>query len=193
MPDQNFSPQDSLRIIHTMIEKTKQNIFDQSHYFLLWGWGAFIACIGQYILKVYFNYPHHYLVWLITFLCLPIMVIFLVRDAKKEKVRTYAGDNMGYLWTGLGISFFVLSMIFVKFGWQYCYPFFILLYGIGTFVSGQILRFVPLIAGGVVSFILAAVSVWFNTDLQMLFAAAALLFSYIIPGHLLQMNYKKQG
>ncbi len=111
MTDQNFSPQDSLRIIHAMIEKTKQDIFDQSHYFLLWGWRAFIGCIGQYILKVHFNYPRHYLVWLITFLCLAIMIFFLVRDAKKEKVRTYTGDNMSYLWTGLGISFFVLMLL----------------------------------------------------------------------------------
>lgn len=192
MMEQNFSPQDSLRIIHTMIEKTRQNISGNSHYFLLWGWAAFTACVSQYILKIYFNYPHHYLVWLITFVCLAFTVFFLRRDAKKEKVKTYAGDNMGYLWMGLGISFFVLGMIFVKFGWQYCYPFYILLYGIGTFVSGQILKFVPLTIGGITCFILAATSVWFNIDLQMLFAAAALLFSYIIPGHLLQVNYKKR-
>lgn len=192
MPDQEFLPQDSLRIIYTMIEKTKQKISRQSHYFLLWGWGAFIGFTGQYVLKVHFNYPGHYRIWWISVICAVISVIYSLSYARKEKVKTYVDENMGNLWTGLAISFIVLSAIFVKVGWQNCYPFFMLMYGTGTFVSGRILRFAPLVIGGAASFALAAVSVWFGPDAQMLFAAAAILLSYIIPGHLLERNYKNQ-
>jgi len=192
--DQELSPRDSLRIIHTMIEKTKQNISYQSHFFLLWGWGAFIGFTGQYILKVYFEYPKHYQVWWISVVCLAINIVFVVKFSKKIKVKTYVDENTGNLWSGLVISFIVLMIMFSKTGWQNCYPFFMmLLYGTGTFISGKILRFTPLIFGGLISFILAAVSVWFTVDLQLVFAAAAILFSYIIPGHLLYLNYKNKG
>ena len=190
MANQEFSPQDSLRIIQTMIEKTKQNIFYQSHYFLLWGWGAFIGFCGQYILKIYFKYPRHYEIWWISVICLAINILFVIKFARKEKVKTYVDENMGNLWAGLSISFIVLMIIFTKVGWQNCYPFFMLLYGTGTFISGKILKFSPLVIGGTASFALSAISVWFNPDLQLLFAAAAILLSYIIPGHLLQTNYK---
>jgi predicted PurR-regulated permease PerM len=59
----------------------------------------------------------------------------------------------------------------------------------GTFTSGRILQFPPLIAGGILCWILAAVSVWFEFDYQSLFAAFAILISYIIPGYLLRRKY----
>src|SRR5688572_1204331 len=173
-----------------MIEKTKQNISHRSHYFLLWGWGAFIGFTGQYILKVYFEYPKHYQIWWISVVCLAINILFVIKFSKRVKVKTYVDESMGNLWLGLIVSFIVLIIIFTKTGWQNCYPYFMLLYGTGTFTSGKILRFSPLIVGGLISFILAAASVWFNGDLQMVLAAAAMLFSYIIPGHLLYSNYK---
>jgi hypothetical protein len=48
------------------------------------------------------------------------------------------------------------------------------------------LQFKPFIVGGIISWILAAVAIWFGFDQQTLFAAAAILFSYIIPGHMIR-------
>jgi predicted PurR-regulated permease PerM len=73
-----------------------------------------------------------------------------------------------------------------KNGWLYCYPFFILMYGLGTFVSGRLLQFKPLMIGGILNWILACVAVFFSFDYQMLFAAAAILSSYLIPGYLIK-------
>jgi hypothetical protein len=114
------------------------------------------------------------------------------RDKQRARVKTFVSETMTYLWTALGITFFVMSIIFSKMGWQYCYPFFILLYGIGTFISGKLLRFSPLVTGGIICWILAAVSTWMEYDYQILFTAAALFASYIIPGHLLRNKFKNE-
>ncbi|MBC7828450.1 MAG: hypothetical protein H7122_11940 [Chitinophagaceae bacterium] len=189
IPEQHFSAEDSLRLIQRMISTAKQEISDQSFNFLLWGWAAFAACIGQFVLKVYFDYRHHYIVWLITIPCI-FITIYSARNYRKErKVKTYVNTSMSYLWAGMGISFFVMSMLFVKLGWFNCYPFFILLYGLGAFVSGKFLQFTPFIVGGIISWCLATVAVWFSFDYQALFAAGALLFTHIIPGHLLQKTH----
>lgn len=189
MSDVKFSPEQSLQLIQSMISKTKQDMSDNGIYFLVWGWLTFFACTAQFILKHVYEYEKHYLVWSV----IVIGVIFSVyqgsKEDRKSKVKTYVGDSMKYLWTGMGISFFVLSMILSKIGWAFSvFPFFILLYGLGTFVSGCILRFRPLIIGGIIAWGLAIGSVYVSYDYQMLFGAAAILFSYIIPAYMLRVR-----
>ena len=187
MQQENFSPQDSLRVIQSMIDKTRRDMGNDSKYFLLWGWITFIACIGQFILKHVFEYEKHYLVWLLIIPGIIISTIFGIKEERSRRVKTYLDDSMKYLWMGMGISFFVLSMILSRMGWgNNIFPFFILLYGLGTFVSGKFLQFIPLVAGGIIAWALAILSVFFNYDYQILFGAAAILFSYIIPAYMLR-------
>lgn len=190
--DDNFSPQQSLQLIQAMIEKTRTNIGANRFYFLFWGWLVFIAILLQFFLKVVLQYEHHYLVWL-SVLPAVLITIFYSRKYNGRQYKTYVGESMSYLWIGIGISFFVLSFIITnmtKGGWLHGYPFFILFYGLGTFVSGLILQFRPLIIGGIINWLLACACVFVVYDYQLLMAAIAILTSYIIPGHLLA-SYKK--
>ena len=157
-------------------------------YFLLWGWYTFFAIISQFILKVVFYYERHYLVWWGVLPAAVITIVYTAKQNKSRRVRTYIGESMASLWTGVGISFFVLSVIISssKQGWMFSYPFFILLYGLGTFISGRILKFTPLVVGGIANWLLACIAAFVHYDYQMLLAATAILISYIIPGHLLK-------
>jgi uncharacterized membrane protein YfcA len=191
MTEEKFSPEQSLHLIQSMISKTKQDMSDNGIYFLVWGWLTFFACTGQFVLKHIYEYEKHYLVWMIIIIGIIFTVYQGSKANKKRRAKTYIGDSMKYLWTGMGISFFVLSMILSKIGWGFSvFPFFILLYGLGTFVSGSILRFKPLIVGGEIAWGLAIGSVYVEYDYQMLFGAAAILFSYIIPAYMLRARNK---
>lgn len=191
MQEEKFSPEQSLQLIQSMISKTKQDMSDNSIYFLVWGWLTFFACTGQFILKHIYQYEHHYIVWSVII----IGIIFSIYQGRKEdktiKARTYVDESMKHLWSGMAIAFFVLSMILTKLGWgSVVFPFFILLYGLGTFISGSFLRFKPLIIGGIVAWALAIASVFVSYDYQMLFGAAAILVSYIIPAYILRSRNK---
>jgi hypothetical protein len=192
MEEKNFSPEQSLQLIQSMIQKTKEQITDNSKYFLLWGWLTVVAILGQFVLKVLVKYQGHYYVWFILFAGIAVSVYWGVQDEKKEKVKTYVSESMKHLWSGMGISFFVMTVLFSKLGFQYCYPFFILMYGLGTFVTGRLLNYKPFIIGGIVAWVLSAVSIQFKFDYQMLFAVGALLASYIIPAHMFRFNNKTQ-
>lgn len=185
---ENFSPQQSLQLIQSMIDKTKVSISENRFYFLFWGWLVFGAVLTQFLLKVVFLYEHHYLVWILTIPAVIITIVYSSRRHKSHTVKTYIGESMGYLWTGIGISFFVLSMIISNSpgGWSNGYPFFILFYGLGTFISGKLLQFTPLVAGGIFNWALAIACVFVPFDYQLLMAAAAILTSYIIPGYLIK-------
>ena len=191
MEKSDISPQESLQLIQSMIAKTRQDMGDNSNHFLLWGWITFVACTGQYLLKNVFNYERHYLVWLLIIPGAIISAYMGIKEQKAAKVSTYIGDSMKYLWMGMGICFFVLSMILTKLGWNNSiFPFFIMLYGLGTFISGKILRFKPLVIGGLIAWVLAITSAYVRYDYQMLFGAAAILVSYIIPAYLLRIKNK---
>jgi hypothetical protein len=187
MQEEEFSPHQSLQLIQSMIEKAKTNISGNSLYFLIWGWLTFAACLGQFLLKHVLQYPRHYLVWWVIPLGVAASVWGGMRQHREKKVKTYIDESMKFLWIGMGISFFVLAMILGNIGWdKNVFPFYILLYGLGTFVSGCFLQFRPFVVGGILAWVLALVAVRVEYDYQILVASAALLFSYIIPGHLLK-------
>ena len=52
--------------------------------------------------------------------------------------------------------------------------------------SGSIIQFRPLVIGGVLALGMAIGSVYVDYDYQMLFGAAAILVSYIIPAYILR-------
>jgi hypothetical protein len=187
MTEEQFSPRESLQLIQSMISKTRQDISDNAIYFLVWGWITFIACAGQFVLKHIIEYPKHYMVWWVVVIGVAFSFYHGMKEDKRQKVKTYVGESIKWLWIGMGLAYFVLSMILSKIGWDKpVFPFFILLYGLGTFVSGSIIRFRPLVIGGLLALGLAVGSVFVEYDYQMLFGAAAILVSYIIPAYILR-------
>ncbi len=189
MDNRSFSPQDSLQVIQSMIDKTKTEIGENSIYFLLWGWLVFIGCLLQYYLLVIVKTPQHYLAWTIVLVGVFFSVMYSVKHRQKKKVVTYVGESMGVLWTGMSVSFLTLCFILSRIGWQYAFPIYILMYATGTFISGGILKFKPLQVGGIICWILAVAATFASYQNQILLTAAAILASYLVPGYLL----KKKG
>jgi hypothetical protein len=187
MENVKFTPEQSLQLIRTMIDRTKQDMSNNGIYFLVWGWLTFLACVGQFILKRLVHYEQHYQVWWLMIIGVAFSIYQSLKQKRSQRVKTYVGESMKFLWIGMGISYFVLSMVITSVGWNTSvFPFFIMLYGLGTFISGCILRFRPLIIGGEFAWGLAIGSAYMEYDYQILCAAAAILGSYIIPAYILR-------
>ncbi len=176
--------QESLAIIEQMIANSKKNFKRSAKYFLLWGWGVFLTMLAQYILLA-LALPHTYYVWITMPVCAVITVLLSIRDRKQEKVRTYTGDAMSSLWTSMGFAFIILTFIAAKNNDINVPPVILIFYGIGTFTSGRLLEFKPLVIGGLFAFAMSIVSAFTEGSVQFLILAIALFVSYIIPGHLL--------
>ncbi len=191
MQNENFSPEDSIRVIQAMIEKTKFTVADNSYYFLLWGWLVFIGCIGQFVLKVLVQYPYHYLIWNITFIGIIFSIYHGVKGRGQKKAKTYVSESLDNLWIAIVVSYILFDFAFVRFGWEGCYTFYMMLYALGCFVTGRVLKFYPLIWGAIGSWCLALISTFTPIDYNILLCGLAILISYIIPGHLLKRQYRK--
>jgi hypothetical protein len=177
----------SLQIIQEMIEKTKNNLRQNSFYFLLWGWLVFVAALAQFVLLYWVKYTHHYLVWNLMWIGIIISIVHGIRSSRKESVRTYLGETMKYFGMGLGILYVCMVFIFSKNQlWEHAFPFYILVYAFACFFMGSVMQFRPLVWGAICCLGIMAVSLYVAYHWQLLLLAAAVLVSYIIPGHLLQ-------
>ena len=101
-------------------------------------------------------------------------------------------DNFfNFLWTGFGLALTVTLVMTGFHGIKVTYFFLMILYGMATFIAGVVLRFQPMVFGGLCSLTCAVFSVFLGDEEQLLCLALALLLSYIVPGHLLASHSKR--
>ena len=189
MEEKNITEQESLVIIQQMMNKTKEQLFDNSNLFLLWGFAAFICTVTQYIL-IKINIQNSEAVWIAMPIIAVIHIYIVIKQRSKIKVQTYNGNAISALWTAIGFAF--ISIVFFASQKINILPTIILLYAIGTFVTGKIIDFKPLVIGGSISFLLSIAIAFIKDENQLLIMATAILISYIIPGFLLKKEYKNQ-
>jgi hypothetical protein len=99
---ENLSPEESLRVIQAMIDKTKTSVADKSFYFLLWGWLVLVGSLLQYFLFVIVKTPQHGAAWSIMFVGI---IVSIVRGAKEKSgpVKTYVDEGLTSIWICLYI------------------------------------------------------------------------------------------
>ena len=188
--ENHFSPEDSLKVIQTMIDKTKTSVADNSFYFLLWGWLVFTGALLQYALCFIVHTPANGAAWNIMFIGFIVSIVRRARQGRRT-VKTYVDEGLTNIWICvLVVQLLEVFVFFRYFDWEHCYPFFVLTYSIGCFLTGRLLKFTPLIWGAVTCWALVILMTFVDVGTRMLLMAAAVLFSYIIPGYLLRREYK---
>ena len=191
--DQQFNEHTSLQLIESMINKAKNNFSESGTLYLLWGIVIFICSMVQFIATYFYNNADVYYVWFLTWLVLIYQVVFLSKKAKTKRVKTYTDDILKYVW----ICFAILLFLFI-FILQYqksflsINPAILVVYGMPTFLSGIILKFRPLVLGGISCWLLAIGSILVPAQFQSLFICAAVLLAWIIPGLLLRKKFINQ-
>jgi hypothetical protein len=192
--EQFSSPQDSLQLIESMINKAQNRFNENGHLYLLWGWVIFSCSIVHFVLGYWNFYDKPYVVWVATWGVLIYQMIYIARKKRRERVKTYTDEIIGYVW-----FVFVILMVLVGFlagkanAWVLMNPLFLVLYGVPTFLTGAIVKFSPLQVGAVSCWILAVVSAFVPFQFQVLFFAIAVLSAWIIPGYLLRSRFKNQN
>lgn len=86
---------ESLSIITGMINHAKNKFNENGHLYLLWGWVVFVCSIAHFLFIKFKLVPHPEVVWSATWIAVIYQVVFLSRQKKKEKVRTYTAEIVG--------------------------------------------------------------------------------------------------
>jgi len=192
MEEKQIHPNESLAIISSMIDTAKNKIADDGFLYIFWGWNVLLAAMIHYF-TVKVGIPGGALSWAVL---MPlgglVSAIYGRKQRKKERVRTYVDEYLGYNWMAFLIGLFITLIMMSVHGWKVSYFFVMLLYGMATFISGGLLRFRPLLIGSLFSFVFAIVSVFAGELDQLLCISAAILCSYLIPGYMLRSKYRSQ-
>lgn len=193
MEEREINEQESLEIISQMIQSAKVSLSDDGIYFLLWGCAVFLCAMSQFIL-IQTGTSDGGIIWPIVMIGAGVVSTIIGRSrAQKAKVKTFVEGAIHYIWIAFGISLFII-LVFANTNtnWEGIYPMIMILYGIGTFVSGGVLRFRPLKLGGFFCWACAVAAFFVPFQYQLLIISAAVLFGFIIPGLMLRNRYKRE-
>jgi hypothetical protein len=186
--NQNLSAEQSLDLITQMIRQTQGKVQKSSFYFLLWGWVIAIANIGMYVTLEFTSYREYAPFWWL--LPIPAWIVTMVYSSKQDKATPATSHldriNM-WLWICTGIAILPLVVFGEKINYQ-INPIVLCLVAIPTFVSGVIMRFKPLLAGGISFLVLSVVCFLVDDQTQYLVGGIAMMLGYLVPGYLLKFQ-----
>lgn len=187
---EELTPDRSFEIINEMISHAKNNYEESgSFYFLLWGWVVMLANLGHFALERFTAYEYPFVVWLLTIPAALISAWHGIRQKDKTTTRTHLSHLYGEIWIGVGIGI-VLSLIFMS-KLNFNHGAIIMIFaGIGTYMSGRMLKFRPLIFGAIALWLAAVLCFYLPETEQYLVGAIGILAGYLIPGYLLKTAEK---
>lgn len=195
MEQPDFSAKESLQLIESMISKAQNRFNESGHLYLLWGWVILVCSITSFI-SIYFfdNHKNLMYVWMLIIPTIIYQTIYLARVKKSTTVRTYTDEINNYVWLVFVIMGFLVGIIIGRSGHPELFnPLILMLYGMPTFLSGIILKFMPLRIGAISCWVLALVSVFIPYEFSFLLLALAVITTWIVPGYLLRSRFQKQN
>ena len=149
MEDRKLEAAESLALIGRMIENTRSRMVRNSGRPLLaWGYATVLTTLAVWGAVLYFQNPRWNYLWLMLPL-LGWLLMWVSREKKPEgEVRTFVDRVIGNVWTVMGLSAWFVSMLALFTPMRLPILFIILLImGMGTTVTGLIIRFTPTAVG----------------------------------------------
>ncbi len=187
--EKELTPQQSLDVITSMIQQAKGNMQKNSFYFLLWGWTIVIANLGVYLLIKFTDVTNPYHMFLITLVSAIISAIYGFQKGKQVVVTTHLGSIYKWLWIGFGVNCLIFWFFGGKMGWQ-LNAVITSMCAVPTLLSGVLLKFKPLVIGGIVFWVFGAIIFMVETETQFLLSAVAVTLGYLVPGYMLRNSDK---
>ena len=180
-----LSPQASLALIADAIAKTKDNIRENSFGFLLWGWLIAIASFTYFLLRQYTGTQYYFLPFPILAAIGIVATTIFLKKKHSGRTLTYATHFINKMWIVLAICFIIVVFINVTDG-KMPFTYTLIIAGIGTLVSGWVMKFPPLILGGILFLVSAIASVYIVDEYKPLLHGITFVAGYLIPGYLLK-------
>lgn len=187
-----FDENQSLQVIRQMIEVSHKRIRNDGILFILWGWISLITYLLGYLTdQIIHTYQMTVIKRWLTVL-LPVIgiiytVVYLYR--RSRQTVTYISISLRYVWVSLFFGMVLINLIqfnvLHKIIFELQHPIFMVLIAIAIVVTGGILRYKMIIAGGIIFGLLAFASSYLPLNQQLLLEAIAWVIAFIIPGHIL--------
>jgi hypothetical protein len=189
MQTENFTEQDSLKLINEMIGKAKKSYVTKGIASMVWGsLITFCGLVNWYEIRFNKDYGD---VWILLLIALIPQLYFSIKEKRSKQFVAHNETTINYIWIAFTVSIFITSTYFAKISGANGIPVVMMLYAIPTFIIGGIQKFMPMILGGIFCWIASVTSIYTNVEIDMLLMAACGLFAWLIPGIILWNRYTK--
>ena len=190
MKNENNTSKEQLDLIEKMISQAKVNLSKHSFDFIFWGWLVSLTAVSNFLLLTITSLGYKsYLIWPLSAV-IGFIAIYVrySKAAKVESHKTHVEYFISRMWMVIGGVLVLLSIAspFIKIQPWFLFP---VLAGIGTLITGVVLKFKPLSFGGIFLITFPFYSILAIGNSIVLLYALVVVVSYLIPGYLLK-NYK---
>jgi hypothetical protein len=194
--EKEFTPEESLQLISQIIAKTRRNIKISSFYFILWGWITVFSSLTCFFLIKYMVSTHQcryinigaWMAWIVpAFIGLIISVGHAKKMDRSVKVKSQIGSIIKVLWYSNAVVITIGCFISYKLNF-YPAPLVLIIIGLSTFMTGYIIKFKPIIYGGTIFWLAGILSVFIQSDYQLLLTAVSIVAGYLVPGYMLKYS-----
>lgn len=191
--DKNIlTPEESFDLIQRHISSFKNNYKENAKFFLLWGWIMSIASLSHFIITkiLIINEAYELMIvssignW-IMFVLLGFLIEYFMSRNNNKKVFSQLDRFSNVLWKVTGASIPVTIILCIKLQVPPP-PFFLLIMGSATTITGVLIKFKPVIAGGIAFFLFSVATTFVQNENMLLIMGAAIFFCYLIPGYFLK-------
>jgi uncharacterized protein with PQ loop repeat len=212
MEEKELTGKESLDLIAQMINKAKDVCHDTGIASIMWG-TVIAVCSLVRLSEIHFEYRLPFDIYLLTFIAVVPQIYFTIKEKKARKVKTYGDAFTDYLWTAFGICIFLMVYITGNLNnewsavakeykqlaghsasfsvYEFSAPFFLLLYGLPTFVTGTSMKFKPMLFGGLFCWVCSIITVHTTIKIDLILMALSAVFAWLIPGIIMEKDYRK--
>jgi hypothetical protein len=182
----SLNPKESLDLIVNTINRTKENFREHNFLFLLWGWLIASASIVHFVMFKYSSLHYPFISWpILSGSGIIISLAYVFRKKAASANETYFSFFLYRLWLVVGIGF-ILTVVVSLLQNMLPFTYTLIIAGFGTTISGLVMRFKPLVIGGILFFLSSLTSVFLSDEYKILLHSAAIILGYLIPGYLLK-------
>lgn len=212
--ENELTEEQSLLLIQQMINTARNSYHGSGINPILWGSVITICSIVTY-LRIEFGFRLLFDIWWLTLVALVVQIFLTIRAGRNSKVRSYKDEALDFTWLGFGICIFLLVHININAGTavyklvkayeafggtdiafnysSFTSAHFLILYGLPTFITGGIMKFKPMLWGGVLCWICSIICAYTNLKVDMLLTAISAIFAWLVPGIILMQLRRRKA
>jgi hypothetical protein len=206
-----LSESESLALITQMINKAKDSYHDTGLGAMMWG-AVIAVCSLVKLSEIHFGYRLPFDIYLLTLVAIIPQVFITIKEKRERKVKSYDDAYMDYIWLGFGIAIFLMihtvNLVFAGLRplqeeyrllsgkesgfhfYEFVSPFFLILYGLPTFITGAACRFKPMLWGGLFCWACCVITIYTPIKVDLLLTAASAILAWFVPGLIMEKEYR---
>ena len=194
MEENSLTPEESLSIIDKAITNFKINYKESGKTFLLWGWILTLASFSNFIILYILDGREAYQLmglfsvgnWVI-FAIIGFIIMFIIERKvnRDKKVYSHLESYIKNLWIVTVASFFIATFLCIRLEIDPP-PIMLLIAGIATTTTGLLIKFRPVIIGGMAFYIFSIATTIVSNEYSALIVGLAIICGYLIPGYYLK-------